>query len=77
MIVSNGSQGIQMHHFHPSGTLHQKNSMSMGQYETTKVKVANIFFLFFPTLPPRIALCTLPGVELLGKRRGGRIYRRT
>lgn len=44
--------------------------MSMGQYETTKVKVANIFFLFFPTLPPRIALCTLPGVELLGKRRG-------
>lgn len=28
-----------MNQFHPSGTLHHKNSMSMGQYETTKVKI--------------------------------------
>ena len=34
---------LQMHHFHPSGTLHQKNSMSLGQYETTKVKVSSLF----------------------------------
>lgn len=34
---------LQMHHFHPSGTLHQKNSMSLGQYETTKVKVSFLF----------------------------------
>ena len=38
--ITSGGGGIQMHHFHPSGTLHQKNSMSLGQYETTKVKVS-------------------------------------
>ena len=32
-----GPGSLQMHHFHPSGALHQKNSMSLGQYETNKV----------------------------------------
>ena len=35
VLINQG--GLQMHHFHPSGTLHQKNSMSMGQYDTSKV----------------------------------------
>lgn len=46
-ISSGGGQALQMHHFHPSGTFHQKNSMSLGQYETTKVKVFLIFTLSF------------------------------
>lgn len=47
--VNNGGTGanLQMHHFHPSGSLHQKNSMSLGQYETTKVKVLLRLYYFF------------------------------
>ena len=35
------------HNFHPSGTLHHKNSMSLGQYETTKVYSFLIIFFAF------------------------------
>ena len=63
---------LQMHHFHPSGTLHQKNSMSLGQYETTKVKVSSLFddysifylnALLFVLFMSRFAGTTWSGLE--------------